>query len=79
MKDLQSSTKSAIEYGVVALLVVIIVAGSYKLYEKWTHQEAPKSAHQTNMNIGKKLMEKPSKELCAYVMNQCSAKYGESK
>lgn len=76
MKDRPSSMQSAIEYGVVALLIVIIAAGSYKLYEKWTHKETPKTQHQTNLNIGKKLMEKPSKELCSYVVNQCAVKYG---
>lgn len=77
MKDLPSSAQSAIEYGVVVLLLVIIFAGSYKLYQKWTHKEQPK-AHQTAMIAGKKLMEKPSKELCNYVVNQCRAKYGEN-
>lgn len=75
MKDLPSSAQSAIEYGVVALLIIIICAGSYKLYEKWTNPNTPRTTHQDNMAKGHKLMEKPSKELCTYVMNQCKAKY----
>ncbi|MBS4760849.1 MAG: hypothetical protein KHX03_09155 [Clostridium sp.] len=76
MKDLPSSAQSAIEYGVVALLLVIIFAGSYKLYGKWTHKEALKT-HQSGISAaaGKKLMEKPSKELCTYVMHQCRTRY----
>ena len=68
MKDLQSGAQSAIEYGVVVLLLVIIFAGSYKLYKNWTTPE-PARIHQAN------LMEKPSRELCTYVMNQCKARY----
>ena len=75
MKDLPSSAQSAIEYGVVALLLIIILAGSYKLYKNWTTPEVVKT-HQSNLVKGKKLMEKPSKELCSYVMNQCKTKYG---
>lgn len=74
MKDLPSSAQSAIEYGVVALLIIIIIAGSYKLYKNWTSPE-PVKTHQANFKMGQKLMEKPSKELCTYVMNQCKAKY----
>lgn len=73
MKDLPSSAQSAIEYGVVVLLVVIIIAGSYKLYKKWTMSETAQT-HQTALVKSKKLMEKPSKELCSYVAKQC-AKY----
>lgn len=73
MKDLPSSAQSAIEYGVVVLLVVIIIAGSYKLYKNWTTPE-PVQTHQTTLIKSKKLMEKPSKELCSYVTKQC-AKY----
>ena len=43
MKDLPSSAQSAIEYGVVALLIVIIIAGSYKLYKNWTAPEPVKT------------------------------------
>lgn len=75
MKDLPSSAQSAIEYGVVLLLIIIIIAGSYKLYTKWTTPESAKS-HQSTVLKNKKLLEKPSKELCIYVMNQCKAKYG---
>ena len=74
MKDLSTSAQSAIEYGVVALLLMIIIAGSYKLYKDWTTPEAP-IAHQTNLEKSKKILEKPSKELCSYVMQQCRAKY----
>ena len=56
MKDLQSGAQSAIEYGVVVLLLVIRI-------------------HQANLVKSKKLMEKPSRELCTYVMNQCKARY----
>lgn len=75
MKDLPSSAQSAIEYGVVALLLIIIIAGSYKLYKNWTTPE-PVKTHQSNLIKSKKLMEKPSVELCTYVMNQCKSKYG---
>lgn len=74
MKDLPSSTQSAIEYGVVALLIIIILAGSYKLYKNWT-SPVPVKTHQTNFKMGQKLMEKPSQELCTYVVHQCRAKY----
>ena len=53
---------------------MIIIAGSYKLYKDWTTPEAP-IAHQTNLEKSKKILEKPSKELCSYVMQQCRAKY----
>lgn len=72
MKDLQFSAKSAVEYGVVVLLVVIIIGGSYKLYKNWTSPE-PVKTH--NPVTNKKLFEKPSKDLCDYVVNQCNAKY----
>ena len=74
MKDLQSGAQSAIEYGVVVLLLVIIFAGSCKLYKNWTTPE-PARIHQANLVKSKKLMEKPSRELCTYVMNQCKARY----
>lgn len=74
MKDLPTSAQSAIEYGVVALLLVIIFSGSYKLYKNWTAPEAPK-LHQSSLEKNKKIFEKPSKELCSYVMQQCRAKY----
>ena len=48
MKDLQSGAQSAIEYGVVVLLLVIIFAGSYKLYKHWTPPE-PARIHQANL------------------------------
>ncbi len=75
MKDLPSSAQSAIEYGVVALLIVIIIAGSYKLYKNWTAPE-PVKTQQANMYKNKKLFEKPSKELCSYVTKQC-ARYNQ--
>lgn len=74
MKDLPTSAQSAIEYGVVALLLIIIISGSYKLYKNWTTPEAPKT-HQTTLEKNKKILEKPSKELCSYVMQQCRARY----
>ncbi len=74
MRDLPTSARSAIEYGVVALLLMIIIAGSYKLYKDWTTPEAT-VVHKANLEKSKKIMEKPSKELCSYVMQQCRAKY----
>lgn len=76
MKDLPFSPQSAIEYGVVVLLLIIIFAGSYKLYKNWTTPDIPKS-HQLNQIKSKKILEKPSKELCSYVIHQCRSRYGD--
>ena len=59
MRDLPSSAQSAIEYGVVVILIVIIIAGSYKLYKNWTSPEPVKTHQSSTANIGQKIMEKP--------------------
>ncbi len=74
MKDLQESTQTAIEYVVLFFLIIIIFAGSYKLYKKWITPETTKN-HSVNLKIGNKIIEKPSKELCSYITKQCKAKY----
>lgn len=70
MKNLSKTAQSFIEYLIIFVLIAIIAVGVYKLANKW-------SAKAEGSKSGKvhQIIDRPSKELCSFMMKQCQGRY----
>lgn len=71
MKKLTQNAQPVIEMLITLFLLGIIITGSYKLYKKWTN---PAESTKQNSKIHS-VIDKPSKELCSFMMKQCRGRY----
>ena len=65
-------TQVIFENLIIVALVAIIAIGIYKLVNKWTSPEPPKTPSKAH-----KIIDAPSKELCSFMMKQCQSRLAE--
>lgn len=71
MKSLTKNAQPVFEALIIIALIAIIAVGVYKLVKNWTvPEEEPKQSTKIHSVI-----DKPSKELCSFMMKQCQGKY----